>query len=221
MVRVPESESFGRMKADRADTSRRLDDIERTDGSQYARALEKIKSLIAGLDAQVAAAIATNSYTKAQINALTWAVSAITGVLTPGQGGTGTGNVHNKTGTGTQLQVYVMPSGELTVGASSERYKENITDWGVDVDALLSLAPRLFEWRDFPGEVDIGLIAEEAYAAGLPWLVRFDGPVIEGVRYDRLPVALLAVAQHQQQRIEDLEGFREEALSRLAALEGA
>lgn len=221
MVRVPESESFGRMKADRADTSRRLDDIERTDGSQYARALEKIKSLIAGLDAQVAAAIATNSYTKSQIDAKSWPVAQITGVLTPGQGGTGTGNVHNKTGTGTQRQVYVMPSGELTVGASSERYKDKITDWDVDIAALMSLAPRLFEWRDFPGEVDIGLIAEEAYAAGLPWLVRFDGPVIEGVRYDRLPVALLAVAQQQQSRLEEIEGTLAGVLSRLAALEGA
>ena len=91
----------------------------------------------------------------------------------------------------------------------------------VDIDALMSLAPRLFEWRDFPGEVDIGLIAEEVYAAGLPWLVRFDGPVIEGVRYDRLPVALLAVAQDQQQRLEEIEGTLSGALSRLAALEGA
>ena len=220
MVRVPESESFGRMKADRADTTRRLDDIERTDGSQYARTLEKIKSLVSGLSDQVQAYINTFSMTTAQITAYVSGLSWLS-VLAPGKGGTGTGNVHNKTGTGTQLQVYVMPSGELTVGASSERYKDNITDWGVDVDALLSLAPRLFEWRDFPGEVDIGLIAEEAYAAGLPWLVRFDGPVIEGVRYDRLPVALLAVAQHQQQRLEEIEGTLAGVLSRLAALEGA
>ena len=218
--RIPVNE-LGEFRMLIQEMRRRLDELEKPTGTQLSKAVEKILELFDNLDAQVAAAIATNSYTKAQINALTWAVSAITGVLTPGQGGTGTGNVHNKTGTGTQLQVYVMPSGELTVGASSERYKDNITDWGVDIAALMSLAPRLFEWRDFPGEVDIGLIAEEAYAAGLPWLVRFDGPVIEGVRYDRLPVALLAVAQHQQSRLEEIEGTLAGVLSRLAALEGA
>lgn len=218
--RIPESDSFGKMRAAAQDTARRLDDIERTDGSQYARTLEKIKSLVSGLSDQVQAYINTFSMTTAAITAYVSGLSWLS-VLAPAKGGTGTSNVYSTTATGAQLAVYVKPDGGLTVGASSERFKRNIADWLLDVDALMLLAPRLFEWRDFPGVVDVGLIAEEAYALGLHWLVRFDGPVIEGIRYERLPVALLAVARQQQSRIEELEGTLAGVLSRLAALEGA
>lgn len=218
--RIPATE-LGEFRELIREMRRRLDELEKPTGTQLSKAVEKILSLFDTLDAQVAAAISANSYTKSEIDALTWAVSAITGILTPSQGGTGTANVYSTTATGTQLAVYVKPDGGLTVGASSERFKQNIAGWLPDLDALLGLSPRVFEWRDFPGDSDVGLIAEEADAAGLQWLVRYAGPVIEGVRYDRLPVALLAVCQSQQARIKELEGFREEALSRLAALEGA
>lgn len=219
MVRVPDSESFGKMRASSEAVSKDVRDLQRTDGAQYARALERIRSLISGLDAQVAAAISANSYTKAQIDSKVWPVGQISGVMSPGQGGTGTANVHSTTSTGTQLQVFVRPDGQLTVGASSERFKQFIADWAPDLAALMSLPTRSFEWRDYPGETDVGLIAEEAYAAGLHWLVRFDGPVIEGIRYERLSVAMLAVTQdlyaqiaEQAQRIDDME-------ARLSALE--
>lgn len=219
MVRVPDSESFGKTRAAREGVSKDVRDLQRTDGSQYARALERIRSLISGLDAQVAAAISANSYTKAQIDSKVWPVGQVSGVMAPGQGGTGTANVHSTTSTGTQLQVFVRPDGQLTVGASSERFKQFIADWAPDLAALMSLPTRSFEWRDCPGETDVGLIAEEAYAAGLYWLVRFNGPVIEGIRYERLSVAMLAVTQdlhaqiaEQAQRIDDME-------ARLSALE--
>ena len=195
MVRVPDSESFGKTRAAREGVGKDVRDLQRTDGSQYARALERLRSLISGLDAQVAAAISANSYTKAQIDSKVWPVDQISGVMSPGQGGTGTANVHSTTATGSQLAVYVKPDGGLTVGASSERFKQFIADWGPDLAALMRLPTRSFEWRDYPGETDVGLIAEEAYAAGLHWLVRFDGPVIEGIRYERLSVAMLAVTQ--------------------------
>lgn len=219
MVRVPDSESFGKTRAAREGVGKDVRDLQRTDGAQYARALERIRSLVAGLDAQVADAIATYSMTRAEINAKIWPVGQISGVMAPGQGGTGTANVHSTTSTGTQLQVFVRPDGNLTVGASSERFKRFIERWGPDIAALMSLPTRSFEWRDYPGETDIGLIAEEAYAAGLHWLVRFDGPVIEGIRYERLSVAMLAVTQdlhaqiaEQAQRIDDME-------ARMSALE--
>lgn len=211
MVRVPDSESFGKTRAAREGVGKDVRDLQRTDGAQYARALERIRSLVAGLDAQVADAIATYSMTRAEINAKIWPVGQISGVMAPGQGGTGTANVHSTTSTGTQLQVFVRPDGNLTVGASSERFKRFIERWGPDLVALMGLPVRSFEWRDYPGETDVGLIAEEAYAAGLHWLVRFDGPVIEGIRYERLSVAMLAVTQdlhakiaEQAQRIDDL-----------------
>lgn len=198
---------------------RRLSALEAPTGTQFSQAVKKILALFETLDAQVAAAITANSYTKAQIDSKVWPVGQISGVMAPGQGGTGTANVHSTTSTGTQLQVFVRPDGNLTVGASSERFKRFIEKWGPDLAALMTLPTRSFEWRDYPGETDIGLIAEEAYAAGLHWLVRFDGPVIEGIRYERLSVAMLAVTQdlhaqiaEQAQRIDDME-------ARLSALE--
>lgn len=54
--------------------------------------------------------------------------------------------------------------------------------------------------------IDYGLIAEEAHEAGLEWLVRYgeDG-LPEGIRYERLPIALLAIARDHDDRIASLE----------------
>lgn len=241
MVNIPEAERFGRMQAEREEVDRRVSDLERTDGSQYARALEKIKSLISGLDAQVAAAIAANSYTRAQIDGIVAGINAaaiastrIAGVLAPSQGGTGTGNVHDTTAGGTQRAVYVTPAGGLTVGASTARLKQDVATPAVDLARVLALTPRQFRWRceidtaldaqaldvlaDDGGPtspapdpapvapLDYGLIAEEADAAGLGWLVRYDSTGRpEGVLYERLPIALLHVAREHDDRVASLE----------------
>lgn len=247
VARIPESEAFGRMRADRERTGRRLTDLERTDGSQYARALEKIKSLIATLSDTVAYWIGVHSYTKAQIDAKTWSAGAIYGVLSPGQGGTGTGNVYNNPlVSGSALAVYVTSDGVLNKGASSARWKRDITTWDGDPAALLDLEVRRFRWRteaqaaaeqqhdldryaddggpDGPDPEtapwDYGLIAEEVEALGADWLVRLgDDGLPEGVHYHRLPVALLALVQQQQQIITRQADALAAVDARLAALE--
>lgn len=248
VARIPESEAFGRMRADRERTNRRVTDLERTDGSQYARALEKIKSLIATLSDTVAYWIGVHSYTKAQIDAKQWDTSSIvSGVLPPARGGTGTGNVYNNPlVSGSALAVYVTSDGVLNKGASSARWKRDITTWDGDPAALLELEVRRFRWRteaqaaaeqqhdldryaddggpDGPDPEtapwDYGLIAEEVEALGADWLVRLgeDG-LPEGVHYHRLPVALLALAQQQQQTITRQGAALAAVEARLAALE--
>lgn len=55
-------------------------------------------------------------------------------------------------------------------------------------------------------ELQHGLIAEDLDALGLDWLVDYgeDGQP-EGVRYDRIALALLPVIQRQEQRIAAIE----------------
>ncbi len=235
---VPPAESLGKMRETQDEAERRLRDLERTDGSQYVRALEKIKSLIAGLSAQVAEYIGVYSYTRAQIESLSWMPT-----LWPAKGGTGTTNVHNTTSGGVQLQVFVRPDGQLTVGASTERLKTDIRAWDLDVDLFLSMVPRMFRWRDDietaqtselavvaddggpvdqvpEAPLDYGLIAEEAEAAGLVWLVRYgpDGRP-EGIQYQRVQIALLAVARHQQGRLQEQQTQIDDLEQRMTALE--
>lgn len=234
--------------------TRRISELEKPTGTQLSKAVEKIFALLAevtailnSLDTKVAASIAAQSYTRTQIDAK-WSTqdTAIAGkepafgVLSSGKGGTGTGNVYSTTSTGSQLQVFVRPDGMLTVGASSERFKQDIDPWMVDAAAVLALPARQFRWRSEVAEwdepaalqqladdggpadpapaptnapLDFGLIAEEAAAAGLDWLVRYgeDGTP-DGVQYQRLPIAHHEIIRAQQAHILALE-------ERLTALE--
>lgn len=246
MVRIPPPERFGGIKTVQAETDRRVADLERVDGSQFGRILEKVKAirdeiilLTDGLAAQVETYIAQFSRTKTEIDSKNADQdTAIAGkhplfsVLSPGNGGTGTGNVHDTTSTGTQRQVFVTPGGLLTVGASSARFKQDIETAACGLADVLKLEPRQFRWRsevtaledahasrvleddggtpddtDTPqAPLDYGLIAEEADTAGLSWLVRYgtDGRP-DGILYERLPIALLDIARKQQDRITVLE----------------
>ena len=205
MVRIPDDESFGGMKRDRAEMSRRVDDLERTDGSQIIGVWERIKALVAGIDATVQAAIAAYSYTRAQIASLSWL-----GVLPPGKGGTGTTNAALNTFTsgGPWNMVYSKTSsGELGHAPSSARFKRDVQDaWpgaqpasfsAVDVDPMrvLDFPVQAFRYID---DVDdrgdeaswhYGFIAEQLAAACLDSLLIFDadGDVL-GLAYERLPL---------------------------------
>ena len=205
MVRIPDDESFGGMKRDRAEMSRRVDDLERTDGSQIIGVWERIKALVAGIDATVQAAIAAYSYTRAQIESLSWL-----GVLPPGKGGTGTTNAALNTFTsgGPWNMVYSKTSsGELGHAPSSARFKRDVQDaWpaakpaslsAVDVDPMrvLDFPVQAFRYIDDVDERGdeaswhYGFIAEQFADACLDSLLIFDadGDVL-GLAYERLPL---------------------------------
>lgn len=103
--------------------------------------------------------------------------------------------------------------------SSSRRYKQDIVDADIDVDAVLALVPRQFRRRDEVEELGddaptyVGFIAEEAADLGLDDWVTTDDEGPESFAYAHWGVALQAVAQRQAAQIEDLE-------RRLSALGG-
>lgn len=102
---------------------------------------------------------------------------------------------------------------------SSIRYKDNVRDYRIDPAAVLALRPVIYDrkptfdedtgqWQDGQRN-EFGLIAEQV-EPHLPEIVQWidgdDGErQIEALRYDLLPVAMLAVVQDQQARLVTLE----------------
>lgn len=211
--RIPPAERLGGLQATQERNDYRLDDLERTDGSQYVRAIEKIKSLISGLADQVQAYITLYSYTRTQILALTWNVSAIVGILPPVKGGTGTANAYSNTfTTGSWRATWSLSDGTLGYAPSLRALKRGIRDAAVDVTAWLSLPVKQFRYRadveerGDNAELRLGFIAEDLEEAGLePWLYRGEDGQLQGVAYELVPLAHHEIIRAQQARIDELE----------------
>lgn len=91
--------------------------------------------------------------------------------------------------------------GQITFCSSSRRYKEDIHPFRSGFDVINRLRPVSFNWKQ-DGKPDVGLIAEEV-AEVEPRLVTFnDKGEIEGVKYDRINVALINAVKQQQSQIE-------------------
>ncbi len=209
MVRIPDDESFGGMKRERAEVSRHVKDLERPDGAQIIGVWERIKALVAGIDGTVQAAISAYSMTSAQIVSYVSGMSWL-GVLPPGKGGTGTTNAALNTFTsgGPWNIVYAKESsGELGYAPSSARFKRDVQDaWpgaqpaslaAVDVDPMrvLDFPVQAFRYIDDVDERGdeaywhYGFIAEQFADACIDSLLIFDadGDVL-GLAYERLPL---------------------------------
>lgn len=126
--------------------------------------------------------------------------------------------ISNTTGSANMLVGGSSPSdiGQVQRITSAARFKLNTDDLHVDPRAVLRLRPRT--WRD-RGEVEanpdtdrwhVGFVAEEVDDAGLHELVDYDehGQPL-AVAYDRMSVALLALLQDQQRRLDRLEAHLE------------
>lgn len=104
-------------------------------------------------------------------------------------------------------------SNQIATCSSSARYKRDIHDLELGLDALAKLRPVSYVWKD-SGVADIGFVAEEVAEVD-PRLVEYDAEGrVEGVRYDRLS-ALLAVALREQraEAERELETLRSELLA--------
>lgn len=134
------------------------------------------------------------------------------------QDGNMSSNVYNRTLGGQYRVLYVNSAGLIGWVSSSRRQKKNIKPASVDPAAVLGLQLVTFLYKAMPddlgrGELQHGLIAEDVDALGLTWLVDYGAEgQPEGIRYDRLALALLPVIQQQAARLADLE-------ARLTALE--
>lgn len=125
------------------------------------------------------------------------------------------GQVYNQTNTG--RAVYVASNGLFGIGSSSERFKKNIKDAELDAQAILQIAVKHFNYKKSFDQDDttihLGVIAEDLVALGLDDFVFFDDQGnADGVAYEKLALAALAVIQKQQSQLDAIE-------ARLNALE--
>src|SRR5262249_13753392 len=102
--------------------------------------------------------------------------------------------------------VVVSATGQLGVGASSARYKQDIKDMGGSTDRLLQLRPVTFKYRsDEQGIIQYGLVAEDVERI-YPELVGYDvDGKVESVRYSMLTSMLLNELQKQSRKNRGLE----------------
>ena len=137
---------------------------------------------------------------------------AVGGTLGVSSTATFSGNVYaaatyNQTNTGRAM--FVASDGLYGVGSSSERFKENIVDAGLDVDAIRQIAVRHFNYKsDFSDDqsLQVGVIAEELVELGLGEFVFFDADGIpDGVAYEKLALAVLSLVQVQAEAFDALE----------------
>lgn len=92
---------------------------------------------------------------------------------------------------------------EVATCGSSTRYKSDIRDLQEPMALIASLRPVRYQWLDGSGN-DIGLVAEEV-AEQVPELATYADGQVEGVKYDRLAVLLLAVVQQQSRELAALQ----------------
>src|SRR5882724_2521062 len=93
----------------------------------------------------------------------------------------------------------------LAVCSSSFRYKANISPFGSGLNLIKHLSPITFTWKQ-GGRKDLGLGAEDVEKVE-PLLVTYNGKgEVEGVKYDRLAVALINAVKEQQTQIDTVAG---------------
>jgi hypothetical protein len=129
---------------------------------------------------------------------------------------------------------YVSANGQInatstTISAISDiRFKENVRDLDVGLNAIMALKPRLYDWKEGKG-ADIknarGFIAQEFEEIFPDLIDEWRDPAPEGeepyksVRADLIPVLVKAI-QEQQALITAQQAALETLTARVAALEG-
>lgn len=101
------------------------------------------------------------------------------------------------------IPVLIDSAGQLGTTSSSERYKENIKPF--DSSAILQANPVQFNFKGRPeNQVQYGLIAEEL-AQLVPDMVVYKDNQPETIKYQHLPIFLLAEIKKLVARVDELE----------------
>jgi hypothetical protein len=101
---------------------------------------------------------------------------------------------------------YFDGAGKLGINTSSRRYKKNIKKHRYDTARIL--AATVYEYdRRGGGEHELGFLAEQFEELGLTEFIFYEPEtgLVQGIHYDKISVALLAVVQEQQVRIRNVE----------------
>jgi len=98
--------------------------------------------------------------------------------------------------------LYITPSGQLGVLASSERFKTDIETLGAATEKLAQLRPVTFKLKtDSQGTRQYGLIAEEVAQVYPELVIHGADGRIDGVRYEELTPMLLKLFQQEQAQL--------------------
>jgi hypothetical protein len=121
-------------------------------------------------------------------------------------------------GSGGSNYVCLNGSNEFATCSSSLRYKNNVSDLPLGLDAVAKLRPVTFNWKD-SGQADLGFVAEDVNkVTPLLTTLNQDGQ-IEGVKYDRITAVLVKGMQEQQQQIAELKATNSQLAAQVAQLQ--
>lgn len=187
---------------------------------QIAAMYQEIQTLTGNLDQRVQESISSNSYTRTEIdrkiqtvdqhaNAWNW------GVLSPANGGTGTGNSYNNLFTvGPWRAAWVLHDGTIGTAQSIREVKTDICDADefIPLDALRRVKWQIFRMKDDENQrLDdaqpmVGMIADELDTAGLGFFCEYDDDDnLVGINYPMLGVAALRLAQAAMDEVDRLK----------------
>lgn len=169
-------------------------------------------SMAAGVDVTAGRDVIAGRHVIANGNGQVVGDFGVSGISTLGLVNSPATYARNVTGSGIYRVRYINVLGEEGYVPSTRRVKQDIVT--VDLDAAAVRAIRTVAFRyilavenlgdDAP--VEVGLIAEEVHDLGHTWLVDYDedgSPA--GIKYERLALALLCVAQDDDVRISRIE----------------
>ena len=107
---------------------------------------------------------------------------------------------------------------EISTCSSSKRYKHDIGDLALGLDAVLALRPVDYLWND-SNLADVGFVAEEVAEIDERLITRNKDGQIEGVKYDRLTAILAGAVQQLSVELDQQKETNRLLESRLAAIE--
>lgn len=198
-----------------SEVKRQLRELQTSTGTQITDLVAQVKAKLAELDATVNALVAAalaNYYTKTQTDAKV----ASPGAIAPTQINMG-GEFYSPTARAnpvvtSYVAAYLNSDGRLGATPSSRRFKQQITAWSMDWQALFAVELFAYKYNAAVDELgskaqrEIGLMAEDLDALGLTWLVVYDEDGLPwAVAYERLSLLLLPAVQDHERRLRALE----------------
>lgn len=187
---------------------------------QITAMYQEIQTLTGNLDQRVQESINRNSYTRAEIDQKIQTVDQHAhawnwGVLSPSNGGTGTGNAYENLFTvGPWRAAWVLSDGTIGTAQSIREVKTNICDADefIPVNALRQVKWQIFKMKDDENQhLDdaqpmVGMIADDLDSAGLGFFCEYDEDEnLVGVNYPMLGVAALRLAQAAMDEVDRLK----------------
>lgn len=189
---------------------------------QITAMYQEIQTLTSNLDQRVQESISANSYTRTEIDRKVQTVDQVArtwnwGVLTPANGGTGTGNAYENLFTvGPWRAAWVLNNGTIGTAQSIRSVKTDICDADefIPVDVLRRVKWQVFRMKDDKNQhLDdsqpmVGMIADDLDAVGLGFFCEYDedGRLV-GINYPMLGVAALRLAQAAMDEVDRLKAL--------------